>query len=45
MKIFDNIKDFCRFIDTFEGELVIRNNKIFHNGIMVAKRVKSRSFT
>lgn len=35
MKEFTTLKDFCRFIMNFEGELVVYKNTIYHNGIIV----------
>jgi hypothetical protein len=29
------IKDFCRFIENFEGELIIKGNRAFFNGNLV----------
>ncbi|MGL5732294.1 MAG: hypothetical protein ACRCX5_14390 [Bacteroidales bacterium] len=36
VKTFDEKKDFFRFTDHFEGELVIRNNEAYHNDVLVA---------
>lgn len=29
------------FIDNFPGELIIRNNEIYFNGVLIAKYVKT----
>lgn len=37
VKIFRDKKDFFRFIDNYEGELIVRNNEAYHNNVLVAK--------
>ena len=39
MKQFDNWKDFYHFMQWYEGELTIRKNKIYHNGILMAEKI------
>lgn len=37
MKIYYTIKDACSFIMNYEGELIIRGNKIFNGKIQIAE--------
>ncbi len=36
MKTITTMQAFSEFVDDFEGELVIRNNSIFHAGELIA---------
>jgi hypothetical protein len=36
MKEYTNIPDFCRFVQNYEGSLIIRHNKAYSNGEVVA---------
>lgn len=36
IKEFNTPKDFCRFMQNFEGELTVKHNQIYHKGVLIA---------